>query len=145
VFRLDRRDDFDIAHFARLRALSVTDPLTGLGDRRALREMVESCEAGRRSQERPYAVLMIDLDHFKQINDQYGHVGGDAALRHVAATIRGALRASDTAFRFGGEEFVVILPGTPLEGARLVAERVRQVFRGYGCPICACVTVSHTM
>jgi len=125
VFRLDRRDDFDIAHLDRLRALTAIDPLTGLGDRRALDEMLEACEAGRRSQQREYAVLMIDLDHFKRINDAFGHLAGDAALRHAAETIQRSLRSTDGAFRFGGEEFVVLLPGTGTTDANAVAQRIR--------------------
>ena len=125
VFRLERRDDFDLAHGARVRELTVTDSLTGLGNRAAFQEAIEQREAARRSQGLPYAVLVIDLDHFKAVNDGFGHAAGDAALRHTAGAIRSALRAGDGAFRFGGEEFVVILPGASAAEGLRVAERIR--------------------
>lgn len=125
VFRLDRRDDFDLAHGARQRALTLADPLTGLGNRSALQEMLEQSEAARRADARPYAVLVLDLDHFKSVNDRFGHDGGDAALRHVATVIRSCVRPGDGAFRLGGEEFVVVLPGASSSEAAGVAERVR--------------------
>ena len=79
---------------------------------------------------RPVALLFIDLDHFKQINDRYGHPLGDAALRAVGAALKAALRGSDLCCRCGGDEFVVLLPETPLEGARHVAESLRQRLAG---------------
>jgi diguanylate cyclase (GGDEF)-like protein len=125
VLRVDRRDEIDLAHDAQRRAQSLQDPLTELGNRQALREAIDGVEAGRQSERRRYAVLVIDLDHFKQVNDRFGHVAGDAALRHAARTITGALRASDRAFRMGGEEFVVILPDADVPEAHVVAERIR--------------------
>ena len=79
---------------------------------------------------RPVALLFIDLDRFKQINDRYGHPLGDAALRAVGAALKSALRGSDLCCRGGGDEFVVLLPETPLEGARHVAESLRQRLAG---------------
>src|SRR5574343_1639721 len=74
----------------------------------------------------PYAVLFVDLDHFKRINDQHGHAAGDAVLKSVAATLQGSLRESDLLGRIGGEEFSIFLPNTDLEGALKVAESLRQ-------------------
>ncbi len=101
----------------RLDALSRTDVLTGLANRRAFSE-----EAGKRGGQ-PYAVLMIDIDHFKAINDTHGHAAGDAALRSVADALNGALREHDLLARWGGEEFIAMID---VEGARAVADRVRE-------------------
>jgi diguanylate cyclase (GGDEF)-like protein len=97
-----------------------TDELTGLWNRRALdraMQMDPSTEC---------ALLLVDLDHFKKLNDSLGHTAGDAALRHVARVLRATLREQDLAARVGGEEFACWLPGAPLRRAREVAERVRQ-------------------
>ena len=117
----DRRD----AHEQRRRA-SETDHLTGLANRRVF------FEAGRREIERfrraprPLALLVLDADHFKRINDQHGHAAGDAVLRQLAGVMLRSLRQVDVPARIGGEEFAVLLPSTGLEGARLVAERLRR-------------------
>ena len=74
----------------------------------------------------PFALLMVDLDHFKQVNDSYGHQLGDKVLQSIAWEIKGSLRQYDSAARFGGEEFALLLPETTLKGAKLVAERLRQ-------------------
>ena len=96
-----------------------TDPLTGLWNRRALDELVA------RGVQTPVGTLALDLDHFKAINDHFGHDGGDEVLRHVADTLRGELRGDDRAFRVGGEEFVVLLPESSWQGARATGERLR--------------------
>ncbi len=101
-----------------------TDPLTGLPNRRALEEHVRH-RVPRGTQ---VGLLAIDLDHFKSINDRHGHQGGDCVLRSVGETLEGALRGHDHAFRVGGEELVVLLSGTDLEGSRLTAERLRAEF-----------------
>jgi diguanylate cyclase (GGDEF)-like protein len=105
--------------------LATTDPLTGLCNRRHFLELADSeFERSRRSR-RPLAVLLMDIDHFKSINDTQGHAAGDKVLTHVAQLCRGNTRMQDTTARLGGEEFVVLLPDTPIETAREVAERVR--------------------
>ncbi|MFE8070443.1 diguanylate cyclase [Marinobacteraceae bacterium S3BR75-40.1] len=112
---------------AELTRLSTTDPLTGLHNRRYLTERLEQeWKLGFRNQT-PLSLLLMDIDHFKQINDTYGHVVGDACLKQMAAVLAGqAQRSADIVARFGGEEFIVILPDTHLDGARHVAERIRQ-------------------
>ncbi|MDR7277568.1 diguanylate cyclase [Catenuloplanes atrovinosus] len=108
-----------------LEMLAVTDPLTGLANRRRLTEVLE--EAWRRSVRpgMPLAVALIDIDRFKLLNDFYGHQAGDECLRQVARTLVRAVRDTDTVARFGGEEFVAVLPGADRETAVVVAERMR--------------------
>lgn len=105
--------------------LSLLDPLTGLGNRAALDTALyrELLLAERHHHE--LSLLMIDIDHFKQINDVYGHACGDEVLKSVAKTIQSSCRDSDISFRFGGEEFVVLLRKTGAAGARIIAERIR--------------------
>lgn len=107
-----------------------TDALTGLDNRREFqRRLDEEIERALRH-DRPLSLLMLDLDHFKRVNDTYGHPAGDEVLRATAARIRTEIRPADHAARYGGEEFVAILPETPAAGARVVAERVRRAVAG---------------
>jgi diguanylate cyclase (GGDEF)-like protein len=109
-----------------LSAVSVLDPLTGLGNRRRLEQFIEALSVGRRTSQRPVALLMIDIDFFKGFNDQYGHQAGDACLRTVAQIAQHQLRAgTDLAIRYGGEEFLIVLADTQLDAAIAVAERIR--------------------
>jgi diguanylate cyclase (GGDEF)-like protein len=101
------------------------DPLTGLLNRHAVveaadREMARSVRHGY-----PLSVLLLDIDHFKQVNDTHGHDAGDAVLRTFAATVLGALRRDDVLGRYGGEEFLALLPNSGREAALAVAERIR--------------------
>ena len=108
-----------------LRNQALRDGLTGLYNRRFLEEMLDRStqEAERRGV--PMSAIMIDLDHFKRLNDQYGHSTGDAVLREVARVIMASLRVTDVACRYGGEEMLVLLPDCPLEEAVRTAERLR--------------------
>ena len=112
---------------AELRLAASTDPLTGLLNRRAFRErgMRELARARRTGE--PFAALLIDIDHFKQINDREGHVAGDEALVALARELTGALREIDTLARVGGDEFAVLLPATGAEGAQAIAERLASI------------------
>jgi diguanylate cyclase (GGDEF)-like protein len=112
-----------------LREQSIRDALTGLYNRRYLEESLSHELARAERESKPLAVLMIDVDHFKRYNDQYGHEGGDAVLRALGRTLREMLRASDLAARYGGEEFTVSLYCTPLTGAREWGERVCEAVR----------------
>ncbi len=103
------------------------DPLTLLANRRQFDERAAVLYSAARRHQFDLAVLMIDIDHFKSVNDNYGHQGGDHVLKFVADCVRSCLRSEDIGARWGGEEFVVILPYTGLAGARNVAERLRQV------------------
>ena len=102
------------------------DPKTQLANSRAFQECLERESTRARRYGRALAVLMIDIDHFKRVNDRYGHVAGDELLSAVAAVVAGGLRSCDLAARFGGEEFAVVLPDTDLAGALRVAERIRK-------------------
>jgi len=111
---------------------AATDPLTGLLNRRALFEGAELILAQLKRRKRPISVLMCDLDHFKRVNDRFGHATGDAALRQFADTVIACLRASDLVARMGGEEFAALLPGTGGADAEMVAERLRAAFEDAG-------------
>jgi diguanylate cyclase (GGDEF)-like protein len=110
---------------AELRWRSRHDGLTGALNRRSIEELLAGqLQRSRRSRE-PFVVLMLDMDHFKAINDRLGHAVGDLALKHAAVQIQGALRKVDSLGRFGGEEFLALLPGITLAEAQTVAERLR--------------------
>jgi len=104
---------------------ALKDPLTQLGNRRYFEERANAVLSRVRRRARPVSLLMIDIDHFKAINDHYGHPVGDDVLRALAATLAASLRAGDVCGRLGGEEFAVVLPDEDLEGAAASAERLR--------------------
>ncbi len=106
-------------------SLALTDPLTGLHNQRYLRGHLRALVASVRAAGGAVSALMIDLDHFKRINDEYGHPVGDAALKLVAGAIRANVRLFDTVARYGGEEFVVVMPGANQSDAMIAAERLR--------------------
>ncbi len=107
-------------------ALSRTDPLTALANRRSLNgDLAAECARTVRYQ-RPMALIMLDVDHFKSYNDEFGHQRGDEALQEFASVMRRELRATDSAYRFGGEEFVVLARETDRDQAGVLAERLRQ-------------------
>lgn len=109
----------------RLRVAAATDPLTGLMNRGQLGPRVAELVASSRRTGRPLACLMVDLDFFKTVNDTYGHQAGDAVLVEVARRLEQVKRASDVLVRYGGEEFLALLPETDLDGALVVAEKLR--------------------
>ncbi|MCP5151748.1 MAG: GGDEF domain-containing protein [Chromatiales bacterium] len=113
----------------RYEQLSNVDELTGLHNRRFFFPEAEAAVSRAVRHGYDFAVLIVDVDHFKQVNDQYGHGMGDRVLIDVAAEIRRQVRAGDILARFGGEEFAIALPSTPQTGARLLAERVRESVR----------------
>ena len=112
-----------------LRYLSEMDVLTGIANRGKIREELEREIARAVRHGQSLSMLMIDIDHFKAINDQFGNETGDAVLRAIATTTEAVLRPSDRLGRWGGEEFVIILPETGLEGAKTLAERVLHAVR----------------
>jgi diguanylate cyclase (GGDEF)-like protein len=112
----------------RYRCLSQTDSLTGLYNSRYLHERLPGELERATRYGRPLSLLVLDCDNFKRINDQYGHLEGDKVLQNLAAVIRQCLRRSDSAFRYGGEEFIVLLPETDTSAAVVLAERLRGLF-----------------
>ena len=110
----------------RLVHLAATDPLTGLANRRHFLDQMALALARQQRHDTPTALLMIDLDWFKKVNDRYGHATGDEVLRHVAAIMTTSLRRIDLLGRLGGEEFAILLPDTEASGAHEFAERLRQ-------------------
>jgi two-component system cell cycle response regulator len=110
-------------------ALAITDPLTGLFNRRRFDDVLKREFAITKRYTTPLTCLMVDVDHFKRINDLYGHDAGDRVLCGVASRLSQRLREVDTAARFGGEEFAILLPQTPKQGAMIVAERIAAVVR----------------
>jgi len=108
-----------------LRLLARIDPLTGVSNRLAINEATTLMLAHSARYRQPLGVLMLDADHFKNVNDRFGHNGGDKVLRSLVVSIRATLRDSDLIGRVGGEEFVVLSPGADLASAMLLAERVR--------------------
>lgn len=110
---------------AQLERLARTDVLTSLSNRRDFYERAQQEVARAKRSGKAFSLMLLDVDFFKKINDQYGHAGGDEVLRRLSRVLSDLLREVDSPARLGGEEFVVLMPETPLEGARLVAERVR--------------------
>lgn len=104
---------------------SLKDPLTGVGNRVALEQSIARETELSRRHGQTMSVIMLDMDHFKNLNDTYGHQAGDAALKATALLLREQLRNVDMVFRFGGEEFVLVLSNTGLEATAVVAERIR--------------------
>jgi two-component system, cell cycle response regulator len=111
---------------ARLVRSGFTDVLTGWHNRRYLQTRLHEELARCRRERTPLTCLMIDVDHFKKINDRFGHLAGDEVLRQLAHCINAEVRSSDVSARYGGEEFVILLPSTGADAGRLLAERIRQ-------------------
>ncbi len=112
--------------FREVKDNSLRDGLTGCYNRTHTLEVIGTELRRARRTHQPVSLIMLDIDHFKQINDRFGHLCGDAVLATVGARMREALRGSDHKCRYGGEEFLVLLPETPIEGARRVAETLRR-------------------
>jgi diguanylate cyclase (GGDEF)-like protein len=113
-----------------LETLAITDGLTGLYNRRHFQDMLEREIARCQRENKPLTLLLCDLDNFKAYNDRWGHQEGDAALRRVSSALLNSIRASDTAFRYGGEELAVLLPACAKDQASEVAEKIRLAVRG---------------
>lgn len=124
----DRRDRREILkELESLRHEVLTDSLTGLGNRRALEIIAKSRLEGLEEGKNGFALIMADIDHFKKVNDTYGHEVGDRVLKMVASSLGSAVRPLDAAIRWGGEEFVLLCPNVGIEALAEVAERVRVV------------------
>jgi diguanylate cyclase (GGDEF)-like protein len=135
---------------AELDRVARIDMLTNIYNRRHLDEHLRSVISAARRHDRTIGVLLVDIDHFKDVNDEHGHLAGDAVLREVAARLQRAIRTEDALGRWGGEEFLAVLTDTPPEGVRVMAERMRQVIAAApftlddGSQIRVTVSVGHT-
>jgi diguanylate cyclase (GGDEF)-like protein len=115
---------------AELELLATTDPLTGIANRRFFEETLDREIKRAQRYERPLSLLMIDIENFKNYNDQHGHPLGDKLLQDCAHLFRALLRASDVVARYGGDEFVVLLPEISVEQGRFVADKLRKIKMG---------------
>jgi diguanylate cyclase (GGDEF)-like protein/PAS domain S-box-containing protein len=140
--RLDSQVAIARAH-SKLRRLAMTDELTGVFSRRFLFQALRrAIKAGHRRDATGLGAVLVDVDHFKQVNDTHGHIAGDRELKLIAHTIDAATRETDLVARFGGEEFVVMLQDTSLEGARTVAEKIRTAVRE-GCKATVSIGIAY--
>lgn len=121
----------DLIHIARLEQEIITDPLTGIFNRRYLDRRLDEEVVSARRYKQPLSVMLLDIDHFKQINDKYGHQTGDQVLIALGKTAMEVLREADVLTRYGGEEFLIMSPHTPLAGAIKLAERIRQYIEAH--------------
>lgn len=130
--------------------MALTDPLTGLYNQRYLMRHLRGLLSSPHPQD--LSLLMIDVDHFKTVNDDYGHAAGDQALRSIADTLRSSTRVFDSVARYGGEEFVVVMPGTAADDAAIAAERLRHAIeslpfepnKGWRCRLTISIGVAHS-
>ncbi len=119
---------------ARLRILSLEDPLLGIGNRRALERDLEQVESASIRYQHVYTLGLFDVDRFKAYNDHYGHQAGDQVLRDIVASFKNSMRSADRLYRYGGEEILLLMPETELEGGRLVVERLRAGLEALALP-----------
>jgi diguanylate cyclase (GGDEF)-like protein len=119
-----------VAGLSRARQMTEIDPLTRVANRRGLDRALDSAITRARADSEPLVIAMIDVDHFKQVNDSQGHQAGDRLLERLATTWKHLLRDGDGLARFGGDEFVVVLPGCPADEASTILERLREAAAG---------------
>ena len=115
-----------------VRALSLEDALLSIGNRRALEIDVAHTHATAQRYQRRYSVVLLDVDHFKLYNDQWGHAAGDGILLAVSQALRSQLRAADRLYRYGGDELLLLLPETDIEGAHVLAQRMVETIAAVG-------------
>ncbi len=139
IIKFEVKDILDLTYHEKLYQQATRDVLTGLWNRNYLQTELDKLVSISSRHRRPFSVLIFDIDHFKAVNDTYGHDIGDVVLKTTAHIVTAQLRAHDTAARFGGEEFVILMSETPIEGAHVAAERLRLSVANYdftplGCP-----------
>ena len=127
IFKFLTGNHVEAAYFEEIYRAMVTDGLTQVANKRALDDFLDKEVARARRHQRSLALLMLDLDHFKSVNDQYGHLTGDVVLKELAALIRPRIRREELFARYGGEEFVIVLPETDHARAREFAEVIRKM------------------
>ena len=123
--------DAEIQYHEEIYRISVLDGLTQIYNKRYMYETLEREVTRARRYDRPLCLILFDVDHFKHVNDQHGHLAGDALLRRLAALVRGRVRREEVFARYGGEEFALILPEATLPGARKLAENLRALVEGH--------------
>lgn len=124
--------DVEAQYHETIYRMTIVDGLTGVHNKRYLMESLEREIPRARRHQRPLSFLMFDIDHFKQVNDTFGHLAGDYVLKELATLVKSRLRPDDVLGRYGGEEFGVILPETPLEGSARIAEELRRLADTHG-------------
>ncbi|HYH95926.1 GGDEF domain-containing protein [Hyalangium sp.] len=127
IFKFIAGGNIEAAYHDEIYRLTTMDGLTQVHNRRYFDEQIDRELSRSRRYERTLSLVMMDIDHFKQINDEHGHLAGDYVLKQLASTVRTRIRREDVFARYGGEEFAVILPEIDLKGAKLLAEKVRQL------------------
>ncbi len=120
-------------HFQQAKQAASKDPMTGLNNRRSMDEHIAHESRMAMRYDSPLSMLVLDIDHFKKINDSYGHKAGDCLIKALADIMKQTARTTDYTFRYGGEEFVMLLPNTSTEGAKLLAERIRKTVEETEC------------
>jgi len=131
IFKYLTGDNIEAAYYEEIYRMAVTDGLTQIPNKRQLDEYLDRELSRARRHRRDLSILMLDIDHFKRINDSHGHLTGDVVLRELARLIRIRIRREELFARYGGEEFVIVLPETDLKGALEFAETVRQMVQDH--------------
>jgi two-component system, cell cycle response regulator len=151
IFKFLRGDDVEKQYHETVYTMMITDGLTGIANKRYFQEALRRELARSQRHQRPLSLAVLDLDHFKKVNDTYGHLAGDAVLREVCARIRDSIRSDEVFARFGGEEFVILLPESTLEQALGFSERMRKlvadapvVAGDASIPVTVSIGVAHT-
>ena len=127
IYRFLMGGNVETEYHEEIYRLTIIDGLTEIHNKRYLLEFLDREIARSSRHNRPLSLIMIDIDRFKSINDQFGHLGGDFTLRELAVRIKGNVRKEELLARYGGEEFAAVLPETPMEGALIVADRILKV------------------
>jgi two-component system cell cycle response regulator len=131
IFKYLTGSDVEAQYHETIFNMTITDGLTSVGNKKALSDMLEKEIPRALRHSRRLSLLMIDIDHFKDINDTYGHLAGDSVLKDLASLIKKRVRPDDALGRYGGEEFAAVLPETPLQGALEIAEQLRALIEGH--------------
>jgi diguanylate cyclase (GGDEF)-like protein len=131
IFRYLTGGNVEAEYHEEIYRLTIIDGLTGVHNKRYFLEFLDRELARSARHNRPLSVTMLDIDHFKQINDQMGHLAGDYALRELTTCLKDAVRKEELLARYGGEEFALVLPETPRDGAVQMAERLREIVAGH--------------
>jgi diguanylate cyclase (GGDEF)-like protein len=127
IFRFLAGGNIEAEYHEEIYRLTIIDALTGVANRRCLLEVLARELVRSSRHRRPLALVLLDIDHFKALNDQHGHLAGDHVLRELAGRLKPAVRAEEVFARYGGEEFAVVVPECTAEGARVLAERLRRL------------------